>query len=270
MDPANWFGVRKHYPTWDYVKVGTGAPWAPPGGILGAKHALLSLQNHLQVLLLLVFEAVVYRRQQYYRKQQQLLAPATETIFEDISREHLDLGLVSCAKYFINYFYYKFGLEVGAWALWGGAARSRRAGAEPCAPLHPQICFLMIVNVIGQRMNFLVILHGCWLVVMLTRRRRAAIARLWPKYCLFLVIFFLYQYLLCLGMPPALCIGKGHAQPFCGAGKGQGERPGTDCAPCPPRLSVALEQHHSRQLGARQVALPARLLPASQIHQPHQ
>lgn len=68
----------------------------------------------------------------------------------------------------------------------------------------------MIVNVIGQRMNFLVIVHGCWLVAMLTRRRRAAIARLWPNYCLFLVIFFLYQYLLCLGMPPALCMGKGH------------------------------------------------------------
>ncbi|XP_071296935.1 piezo-type mechanosensitive ion channel component 1 isoform X2 [Agelaius tricolor] len=155
VDPANWFGIRKGFPNWGYVK------------------------NHLQVLLLLVFEAVVYRRQQYHRKQHQLVAPVTETVFEDISREHLDLSLVSCAKYFINYFYYKFGLE---------------------------ICFLMMVNVIGQRMNFLVILHGCWLVVMLTRRRRAAIARLWPKYCLFLVIFFLYQYLLCLGMPPALCI----------------------------------------------------------------
>ncbi|XP_053843044.1 piezo-type mechanosensitive ion channel component 1 isoform X1 [Vidua macroura] len=155
VDPANWFGIRKGFPNWGYVK------------------------NHLQVLLLLVFEAVVYRRQQYHRKRHQLVAPVTETVFEDISREHLDLGLVSCAKYFINYFYYKFGLE---------------------------ICFLMIVNVIGQRMNFLVILHGCWLVVMLTRRRRAAIARLWPKYCLFLVVFFLYQYLLCLGMPPALCM----------------------------------------------------------------
>ncbi|NXU06098.1 PIEZ1 protein, partial [Buphagus erythrorhynchus] len=84
VDPANWFGVRKGFPNWDYVK------------------------NHLQVLLLLVFEAVVYRRQQYHRKQHQLVAPVTETIFEDISREHLDLGLVSCAKYFINYFYYKF------------------------------------------------------------------------------------------------------------------------------------------------------------------
>ncbi|XP_063267087.1 piezo-type mechanosensitive ion channel component 1 isoform X2 [Prinia subflava] len=155
VDPANWFGIRKGFPHWGYVK------------------------NHLRVLLLLVFEAVVYRRQQYHRKQHQLLAPVTETIFEDITCHHLDLGFVSCAKYFINYFYYKFGLE---------------------------ICFLMMVNVIGQRMNFLVLVHGCWLVVMLTQRRRAAIARLWPKYCLFLVVFFLYQYLLCLGMPPALCM----------------------------------------------------------------
>uniref|UniRef100_G1QIK9 Piezo type mechanosensitive ion channel component 1 (Er blood group) n=1 Tax=Nomascus leucogenys TaxID=61853 RepID=G1QIK9_NOMLE len=72
--------------------------------------------------------------------------------------------------------------------------------------LRPQICFLMAVNVIGQRMNFMVTLHGCWLVAILTRRHRPAIARLWPNYCLFLALFLLYQYLLCLGMPPALCI----------------------------------------------------------------
>ncbi|XP_021264227.1 piezo-type mechanosensitive ion channel component 1 isoform X2 [Numida meleagris] len=155
VDPANWFGIRKGFPNLGYI------------------------QNHLLVLLLLVLEAVVYRRQEYYRKQHQLAVPITETIFEDVSREQLDHGLVTCAKYFLNYFYYKFGLE---------------------------ICFLMTVNVIGQRMNFMVILHGCWLVVILTRRQRAAIARLWPKYCLFLVVFLLYQYLLCVGMPPALCM----------------------------------------------------------------
>lgn len=66
----------------------------------------------------------------------------------------------------------------------------------------------MAVNVIGQRMNSMVILHGCWLVAILTRRRREAIARLWPNYCLFLTLFLLYQYLLCLGMPPALCVGE--------------------------------------------------------------
>lgn len=86
-------------------------------------------------------------------------------------------------------------------------------------------------------MNFLVIVHGCWLVAMLTRRRRAAIARLWPNYCLFLVIFFLYQYLLCLGMPPALCMGKGHGG-HCLPALGRGWRKGLALIvpPCLPQI----------------------------------
>ena len=66
----------------------------------------------------------------------------------------------------------------------------------------------MTINVIGQRMNFVVIIHGCWLVIIIVRRRRAAMAQIWPKYCLFLCVFMIYQYVLCVGMPPALCIGK--------------------------------------------------------------
>uniref|UniRef100_A0A8C5S4K7 Piezo type mechanosensitive ion channel component 1 (Er blood group) n=1 Tax=Laticauda laticaudata TaxID=8630 RepID=A0A8C5S4K7_LATLA len=155
VDPANWFGIRKEYPNLGYI------------------------QNHLQVLVLLVFEAVVYRCQEYYRKKHQLVPPLTQTVFEDATRQNLDQGLLNCVKYFINYFFYKFGLE---------------------------ICFLVTVNVIGQRMNFMVIFHGCWLVVILTRRRRQAIAKLWPKYCLFLALFVIFQYLLCIGIPPVLCI----------------------------------------------------------------
>ncbi|XP_067327164.1 piezo-type mechanosensitive ion channel component 1 isoform X1 [Anolis sagrei] len=154
IDPANWFGIRKGFPNLGYI------------------------QNHLQVLVLLVFEAIVYRCQEYYRKQHQLVPPPTQAVFEDGNRQNLDKGLLYCIKYFINYFYYKFGLE---------------------------ICFLLTVNVIGQRMNFMVIFHGCWLVVILTRRRRQAIARLWPKYCLFLALFLIFQYLLCVGIPPGLC-----------------------------------------------------------------
>uniref|UniRef100_A0A8D2LFH0 Piezo type mechanosensitive ion channel component 1 n=1 Tax=Varanus komodoensis TaxID=61221 RepID=A0A8D2LFH0_VARKO len=155
VDPANWFGIRKGFPNLGYI------------------------QNHLQVLVLLVFEAVVYRCQEYYRKQHQLAPPLTHTIFDEATHQNVDSGLRSCVKYFLNYFFYKFGLE---------------------------ICFLMMVNVIGQRMNFMVIFHGCWLVVILTRRQRQAIARLWPKYCLFLVLFLLLQYLLCVGIPPVLCL----------------------------------------------------------------
>ncbi|XP_058135566.1 LOW QUALITY PROTEIN: piezo-type mechanosensitive ion channel component 1 [Dasypus novemcinctus] len=155
VDPANWFGVRKGYPNLGYV------------------------QNHLQVLLLLVFEAMVYRRQEHFRRQRQPAPLPAQAVCADGTRRNLDRDLLSCLKYFINFFFYKFGLE---------------------------ICFLMAVTVIGQRMNAMVILHGCWLVAILTRRRRAAIARLWPNYCLFLALFLLYQYLLCLGVPPALCL----------------------------------------------------------------
>ncbi|XP_018096993.1 piezo-type mechanosensitive ion channel component 1 isoform X2 [Xenopus laevis] len=155
IDPANWFGVRKGYSNLGYI------------------------QNHLQILLLLVFEAIVYRHQEFYRKRYQLEKPHIQAVFPDVYRQHLDQGLFSCIKYFINYSFYKFGLE---------------------------ICFLLTVNVIGQRMNFMVIFHGCWLIVILTRRQRVNIAKLWPKYCVFLIFFLLWQYMICLGIPPVLCI----------------------------------------------------------------
>ncbi|XP_039639627.1 piezo-type mechanosensitive ion channel component 1 isoform X3 [Perca fluviatilis] len=136
-------------------------------------------KNHLIVLMLLVFEATVYRHQAHHYRQLQRSPPTIRALFPGATRDTLDQGLIPCFKYLLNYSFYKFGLE---------------------------ICFLMTVNVIGQRMNFLVIIHGCWLVAILVRRRRAAIARIWPRYCLFLSIFMIYQYLLCVGIPPALCI----------------------------------------------------------------
>uniref|UniRef100_A0A673WQI9 Piezo type mechanosensitive ion channel component 1 (Er blood group) n=1 Tax=Salmo trutta TaxID=8032 RepID=A0A673WQI9_SALTR len=136
-------------------------------------------KNHLLVLMLLVFEATVNRHQAHHYRQQQRSPPLIPAIFPQANRDTLDQGLLACIKYLLNYSFYKFGLE---------------------------ICFLMTVNVIGQRMNFLVIIHSCWLVAIMVRRRRAAIAQIWPKYCLFLSIFMIYQYILCVGIPPALCI----------------------------------------------------------------
>ncbi|XP_017313986.1 piezo-type mechanosensitive ion channel component 1 [Ictalurus punctatus] len=155
VDPANWFGFRKHYTALDYSK------------------------NHLLVLLLLVFEATVYRHQIHHYKRVQRSPPSIPAIFPQSTRDKLDEGLLPCIRYLLNFSFYKFGLE---------------------------ICFLMTVNVIGQRMNFLVIIHGCWLVAIMVRRRREAIAQIWSKYCIFLVIFMIYQYILCVGIPPALCI----------------------------------------------------------------
>uniref|UniRef100_A0A3Q1FU82 Piezo type mechanosensitive ion channel component 1 (Er blood group) n=1 Tax=Acanthochromis polyacanthus TaxID=80966 RepID=A0A3Q1FU82_9TELE len=148
-------------------------------GIRKDATALGYSKNHLIVLMLLVFEATVYRHQAHHYRQIQRSPPPIPALFPAATRDTLDQGLIPCFKYLLNYAFYKFGLE---------------------------ICFLMTVNVIGQRMNFLVIIHGCWLVAMLVRRRREAIARIWPRYCLFLSIFMIFQYLLCVGIPPALCI----------------------------------------------------------------
>ena len=73
---------------------------------------VVSVQNNLLMLALLAFEVTIYRHQEYFRLRNKLSPPAARIIFHDITRQHLDIGIVSFIKYFINYFFYKFGLEV--------------------------------------------------------------------------------------------------------------------------------------------------------------
>ncbi|XP_072267553.1 piezo-type mechanosensitive ion channel component 2 isoform X2 [Pyxicephalus adspersus] len=154
IDPSGWVGLKKSSPILAY------------------------LRNNLLMLFILAFEVTIYRHQEYYRCRNNLTAPVTKTIFHDITRQHLDDGLINCAKYFINYFFYKFGMET---------------------------CFLLSVNVIGQRMDFFAMIHAFWLFAILYRRRRKAIAEIWHRYCCFLACIITFQYFLCIGIPPAPC-----------------------------------------------------------------
>lgn len=72
----------------------------------------LSLQYNLMMLALLAFEVTVYRHQELYHLRHNKPPPPTGTLFHDITRHHLDDSVLSCIKYFLNYFFYKFGLEV--------------------------------------------------------------------------------------------------------------------------------------------------------------
>lgn len=76
---------------------------------------LLCCQNHLLVLLLLVFEATVYRHQIHHYKQIQRSPPSIPAIFPQSTRDKLDEGLLPCIRYLLNFSFYKFGLEV--WLL---------------------------------------------------------------------------------------------------------------------------------------------------------
>lgn len=64
------------------------------------------------VLGLLVFEATVHRHQLYFRLRNDLKPPPFSIIFHGVTRQHLDQGVLPCIKYFINFGFYKFGLEV--------------------------------------------------------------------------------------------------------------------------------------------------------------
>ncbi|XP_077365083.1 piezo-type mechanosensitive ion channel component 2-like isoform X1 [Festucalex cinctus] len=155
IDPAQWVGLRKY-----------------EGKLLDY------LKYNLMMLALLAFEVTVYRHQELYRLRRNKVPPPTRTLFHDISRRHLDQSVLSCAKYFLNYFFYKFGLET---------------------------CFLLAVNVIGQRMDLFAVGHAFGLIGVLSRRSRKRISALWPKYCYFLSALLCLQYLLCIGFPPAAC-----------------------------------------------------------------
>ncbi|XP_058468470.1 piezo-type mechanosensitive ion channel component 2 isoform X3 [Solea solea] len=154
VDPANWVGLNK------------------------ANDLLGYLRNNLLMLAILAFEVTIYRHQEYFRLRNKLSPPAARIIFHDITRQHLDIGIISFIKYFINYFFYKFGLET---------------------------CLLLGVNVIGQRMDFYAMLHAIALIAVMYRRRRKAIAEIWPKYCCFLACMLTFQYFVCIGIPPAAC-----------------------------------------------------------------
>ncbi|XP_070830644.1 piezo-type mechanosensitive ion channel component 2 [Chaetodon trifascialis] len=154
VEPAHWVGLKKSDDLLDY------------------------LRNNLLMLALLAFEVTIYRHQKYFRLRNKLSPPAARIIFHDITRQHLDIGIINFVKYFINYFFYKFGLET---------------------------CLLLVVNVIGQRMDFYAMLHAFALIAVMYKRRRKAIAEIWPKYCCFLACMLTLQYFVCIGIPPAAC-----------------------------------------------------------------
>ncbi|ROI52198.1 Piezo-type mechanosensitive ion channel component 2, partial [Anabarilius grahami] len=161
-----------------YVAPVDPAMWV--GGLRKCEDRILPcLWNHLFILGLLVFDVTVHRHQLHHRLQNGLKATYSSTVFQGVTHHYLDQGILPSLKYFANYFFYKFGLEV---------------------------CFVVAVNVIGQRMDICALLHSFALMAVLARRRRKAIGEVWPKYCCFIASFMVLQYLLCIGLPPALCI----------------------------------------------------------------
>ena len=69
-------------------------------------------QYYIAIVVILAFEAIIYAHQAQYYAPESRTKPKTGIIFREIRRPDADIGLVECAKFFANYCFYKFGLEV--------------------------------------------------------------------------------------------------------------------------------------------------------------
>eukprot|EP00058_Branchiostoma_floridae_P000939 XP_002586427.1 hypothetical protein BRAFLDRAFT_251629 [Branchiostoma floridae] len=90
VDSAEWVGYRKSTP------------------------ALYNIRDYLVVVLFLVLFVTIERHQKHIRLAKGLPPedPLPGIIFPSVKRVNADEGLFMCLKYFTNFFFYKFGLEM--------------------------------------------------------------------------------------------------------------------------------------------------------------
>ncbi|XP_035206569.1 piezo-type mechanosensitive ion channel component 2-like isoform X5 [Stegodyphus dumicola] len=135
-------------------------------------------KGYIALILVLTVQAVVKIRQEVNRIHLNEPEPKTGVIFTNATRATADDNLLECLKYLANYFFYKFGLE---------------------------FCFVTIVACIGVRLDVFAFLSAVWLSSMFLLKRKT-LAKVWPFYVSYQCIVLTIQYLICLGLPPGLCM----------------------------------------------------------------
>jgi hypothetical protein len=66
---------------------------------------------------------------------------------------------------------------------------------------------MALVILIGTRLDIYSIVYAVWLAV-LFRRPRVRLGKVWKGLIVFVAVFTPLQYLMCVGVPPGLCLGE--------------------------------------------------------------
>lgn len=135
------------------------------------------LKSYIIAILILSLQGIVRYRQQHHRAVYDVATPKQGVVFPEANRKEADKGLVECGKYFVNYIFYKFGLE---------------------------ICFLMTVITVAVRIDAFAVIYILFLGILLLLSR-PALRIVWPVYVIILAILLPLQFLLCLGLLPYIC-----------------------------------------------------------------
>uniref|UniRef100_H2YLP9 Piezo domain-containing protein n=1 Tax=Ciona savignyi TaxID=51511 RepID=H2YLP9_CIOSA len=141
--------------------------------------------NHINgliaILLMISFERVISLRQQWRSKWLKEVRPTVTAFYPSVTWRDADKGLVEFCKYFANFAFYKFGVEA---------------------------CFVMSVVTIWVRADMYAIIYSLLLVIALVLKTRLSLHRYWKFYSVALIILLVWQYLICLGMPPVWCVAN--------------------------------------------------------------
>ncbi|XP_069698529.1 piezo-type mechanosensitive ion channel component-like [Periplaneta americana] len=139
---------------------------------------MTTFRFYLTVIALATSNAIIAARKMYKYGQSSDLHTPLGIIFPNIERKHADRDILSAVKYFLNYGFFKFGVEV---------------------------CLTMNVILISKRMDMYSIIHLIWLCVLTFLNRRNQ-EKIWNIYQCFLVALIPLQYAMIVGLPPSLCI----------------------------------------------------------------
>uniref|UniRef100_A0A0M3KAN0 PIEZO domain-containing protein n=1 Tax=Anisakis simplex TaxID=6269 RepID=A0A0M3KAN0_ANISI len=134
-------------------------------------------RNYILLTILLAFRSIVELRQSLHRYERGEMTPVKGVLFNNITRQDLDRDLCSCFKYFVNFFFYRFGLEV---------------------------CLMTTVITIGLRSDMLSVVYAIMLLIVLSLERKK-LASIWSYIAISFAFLFTWQYILCVGIPKAFC-----------------------------------------------------------------
>uniref|UniRef100_T1IYG5 Uncharacterized protein n=1 Tax=Strigamia maritima TaxID=126957 RepID=T1IYG5_STRMM len=135
------------------------------------------IKGYLGLIFVLTIQAVVKIRMRHHRKTTNEVESKWGVVFPEVTRVEADNSLTDCAKFLINYGFYKFGFE---------------------------ICLMTISAAVGIRLDLFAVIYALWLSILFLLRR-STLMKVWPLYVIFLCCILPIQYLLCLGLPPGLC-----------------------------------------------------------------
>nr|XP_032529522.1 piezo-type mechanosensitive ion channel component-like [Danaus plexippus plexippus] len=143
------------------------------------KKPLVSLlQGYIGLIAVFTFYSLVTYRQRHIRDLGLMPNHNEKIMFPEVTRKEADKDLLHCLKYFVNYGFYKFGVEM---------------------------TLICLMGVIGSRMDVYAAVYAGWLLV-LAAARRARLCTLWSSFTATVTVLVPLQYLIAVGFIPNFCV----------------------------------------------------------------